>query len=110
MSKLKIGDRVMVYGAVQIGDQSYKARPGGKATIIYYPNSDPYVQFDDDRDTHYSVDPKQCRRLVKKPRRRIWIKIIVQNESSDYKATQYICSSFKVDDGFVEFIEAQKKK
>lgn len=108
MSKFKIGDRVMVYGAVQIGDQSYKARPGGKATIIYYPNSEPYVQFDDDRDTHYSVDPKQCRRLVKKPRRRIWIKTIVKNEY--YKGTQYICSSFKTDDSFVEFVEVLKKK
>lgn len=76
---LKVGDRVMVYGWVQMHHQPYKPRAGGKASVVWTAPGEIHVRFDrapsgDEDPNHYKVDPKQCRRLFKKStRRRVWI-------------------------------------
>lgn len=81
-TELKKGDRVRVYGWVNMHHSPYKARGGGPATITYVEDENfVHVKFDDD-ETHYSADPKQLRKLrvkrkpepEKRERREVWIK------------------------------------
>lgn len=65
---LNVGDRVRVYGWVNMHHSPYKPRGGGPATVTYIEDECfCHVKFDDD-ETHYSAHPKQVRRLKKKPR------------------------------------------
>lgn len=61
--KFKVGDRVAVYGHPDITD--------GSARIVLAIMDCGNLEIDRNEFAH----PKQCRRLVKKPRRRIWVPI-----------------------------------
>lgn len=75
---LAVGDRVRVFGWVQMHHTPYQPRAGGDATVRWVSNGHTHVVFDrmpngSDRDeTSYSVHPNQCRRLVRKPKPRKW--------------------------------------
>lgn len=75
---LAVGDRVRVFGWAQMHHTPYQPRAGGDATVRWVSNGHAHVVFDrmpngSDRDeTSYSVHPKQVRRLVRKPKQRVW--------------------------------------
>lgn len=85
MNRFRVGDRVVVYGWVQMHHKPYEARAGGRATVVWASGPNPFVQFDKAMNgkaggdcTHYAVHPKQCRRLKKKERRvlkGVWEKV-----------------------------------
>lgn len=75
--KLKVGDRVMVYGWVQMPCSPYKPRGGGAASVVWTSVDHTHIRFDahstgEPDPSHYEVDPKQCRKLIKKQSRRLW--------------------------------------
>lgn len=92
MSKapFNVGDRVMVYGSAQVGDQI-----NGMAAVIANFCDDPEwmnVNIAGQRPL-ITVHRKQCRRLVKKERKRVWIHA---NAASQNRVT---------DDGWSVFLE-----
>ena len=55
-------------------------------------------------DETYTVHPKQCRRLIKKPRRRVWVNVDCHELFISDKAVP------PLNRGWKEFIEARKPK
>lgn len=109
---LKVGDRVRVYG---------KPGPDGgcwEAVIAACRVVAPWGVGMDVRSTYdnelYTVHPKQCRRLIKKPRRRMRIKISEEggllcdmNNSENFRVLEFIRHS--PDGCCLEFIEVKPK-
>lgn len=93
----KIGDRVRVYGWVRMHQSPFTSRQGGTGSIIWVDGQDMHVKFDrvsttgrEDL-THYLAHPKQCRRLVKRERRRI---LVEENpEEGAFPRTWLYCES-----------------
>lgn len=110
---LNVGERVRVYGWVQMHQTPYRPRYGGKATVVWISGEHIFVKFDsaingdEDKDeNHYKVDPQQCRKLKKKERRRIWINLNPSCVGVFYPGTtfeDYSCNGWK------EFVEVKKK-
>lgn len=96
--KFKVGDRVAVY------PKAFERMTG----IIDSTHITDYTFMVVKLDERYGSDvytyhPKQCRRLVKKPRRRVWI------FNPDAFDAGYVSDvSKKPLEGYVEFIEALK--
>lgn len=96
----KAGDRVKVYPIAKNGE-----------VITFDVSGNIAVGFDDNAGSMQFFHPKQCRKLIKKERRRVWIR----NPEFLY----YIRHSFQIPtelfsnvpaDGFVEFVEVRNKK
>ena len=69
MSKFKVGDRVAVYGTIP---NHYLS--GHKGTVFDPRENGPGIQVKlDGGDVVYYVHPKQCRKLRKKERRKVFI-------------------------------------
>lgn len=89
---LKSGDRVRVYathsGAVsESNGRVYKVRDDGMLIVLL-----------DHRISEIVAHPKQCRRLVKKPRERVWVR---GSDAAPYKP---------LGDEWVEFVEVRRPK
>lgn len=100
--KFKAGDQVVVYG------REWGAKMQGFKAKVESINEDGML-FVNTKDTAYYVHPKQCRRLVKKPRRRIWVNfyptgtcVHLSKEEADKHAGRSRIEC-------VEFIECKKK-
>lgn len=84
LNPLKKGERVRVYGWVQMHHSPYKPRAGGPATVTYVEDERfIHVKFDDE-ETHYSAHPRQCVRLKPKkapaaPERVEWFEVVDEN-------------------------------
>jgi hypothetical protein len=123
MKPFKIGDRVAVYG--KVGERQLYRQTG---TIcdpydgVNYNNELLTVFFDFDLKTQQCpkqelVHPKQCRRLIKKERKRIWVKpapavidIVGLNSTAVIQSTESIRqASSTPKKGWIEFIEVKKK-
>lgn len=65
--KFKVGDRVAVY--------NWKGRQTGKICVVEATGEEFCIGLDKLHEGHDSIQahPKQCRRLVKKERRRVWV-------------------------------------
>jgi hypothetical protein len=104
---LEAGDRVRVYD-----------NDGGhRGTVQYWNGESVWVKFDsDDRPIGDQMvvtgglrHPKQCRRLVKRERRRVWVALNKRNEIMSYMRIrpaadwqpQYVC---------VEFVEVPRRR
>lgn len=94
----KVGDRVAFY------NEGYRFK--GKISGADLNK----VCVDTDGGKYYCVSPKQCRRLVKKERRRIWIPINSVPPNGSSRERCHI-NGFKPGDEslFIEFIEVKKK-
>jgi len=70
----KVGDRVRVYGVTKcMGDDKVNCVSDRRSGLVVdYDSDDDYVRVRINGETHLA-HPKQCRRLVKKARRRIWV-------------------------------------
>jgi hypothetical protein len=120
MTTFKVGDRVKVHGWVQMHNSPYVARRGGIATVKWIANTEEsmHVVFDRDRttgeedDIHYSAHPKQCRKLVKRERRRIWIGMPALESLGNIGQviTLQIWQDKPKQPATIEFIEVRKKK
>ena len=82
VKELKVGDRVRVYGWVQMSTRPYRPRYGGPATFVSpIKPGKVFVRFDKAANgeelgdqNHYEVDLKQCLRLKpRKKRREFWM-------------------------------------
>lgn len=127
-SKFKVGDRVRVYGwfSPEVGGGG-DYLDGAKGEIIEYSEVNMWLRIFldepisehvgltlNERRTIADVHPKQCRRLVKKERRRIWV--------SEFSLTQvssvgpYSCFVYPsrpesdASNPGVEFVEVRKRK
>lgn len=104
---LKVGDRVAVYGWVQMYHQPYKPRSGGMATVTWVGDGESvHVRFDNNAETDYQVHPKQCRRLKKRERRRVYFALELSGDG--YSNGTEIFKSLKPGER-VDFIEVRKK-
>jgi hypothetical protein len=110
----EVGEMVAVYGSVRDlhTDIHYLRGDKAKVLLIIGPN-ELIVKIDRDG-WEYNVHPKQCRRLVKAERRRVWIserhildlqkiEVIPTNINSTISSTKLL-----PDD--IEFIEVRKPK
>lgn len=108
--KLKTGDRVAAY----YWDDDDRTATRIVGTVFKSNKTETHIK--DDNGVGLMFCTKQCRRLVKKPRRRVWVspatleKIL---ESNSYSAAYYnneLLISRAPFDGSVEFIEVRKPK
>lgn len=91
MSKFKVGDRVKIY---------HHRTP--LIGVVNHITEDGMIKIDLS-EVGYIYHPKQCRKLVKKERRRAWIKL------TDYGQIDGWASCERHSPGWVEFIEVKKK-
>lgn len=90
---LKVGDRVRVYGWVQMHHSPYIPRAGGPATVKYVEDDlFIHIQFDDCL-VHYSCDTRQCRRFNKKEKKKkeFTFKDLVFKQATDFYGVQAKC-------------------
>lgn len=105
MSKFKVGDRVAVYGNIR-NSSGYYVR-GAYASVHAITAADEIEIIPDDNsypERRFTVHPKQCRRLVKKERRRVWVSL-----GSLYRSGDSMPVFFEQQAGCREFIEVRKK-
>lgn len=117
MSKFQVGDRVKVYG--HWGAQYLI---GSKGTIKKIELNNPFkaphvavkldIEIDCLRDDGTIwVHPKQCRKLVKKERRRVWINMYGHSAIAHLSEARAIVDAAPyVQERAVEFVEVRKKK
>lgn len=97
--KFKVGDTIHVYGfSADDAAQVLKRQIG---------------QICDDglirTDAYELVHPKQCRKLIKKERRRISVKFVNDGSSVGIPVVKWTMSDFPKDE-MVEFVEVRRKK
>lgn len=120
--EFKVGDRVRVYGLVTeinaTGGAPVYMGVSGKINLIKQHTGKLVV--DVEGLGTYLAHPKQCRRLIKKQKRRVWInekwlQVSLTKTWSDVgsgaaiQAPLIICSKDKRE-GFIEFIEVTKPR
>jgi hypothetical protein len=100
----KVGDRVRVYGWVQMHHQPYQPRYGGLAKVVWTSDQETHVEFDLANNgvkggdlTHYKVDPKQCRKLKPRKKLREW-NICLPGENSIWLPVVDTMGTFHVGD------------
>lgn len=103
-SKFKVGDRVRVYGHSDCARESF----GGVVKEIH----GAWLKVYSDGGSLVAAHPKQCRKLVKKERRRVWVNrgylAQLPNDPGGY-----ICSvppAKSIETSYVEFIEVRRRK
>lgn len=73
---LQVGDRVAVYGAIfSTKKKEYfgSAVDWRKGEVVGTVQAGDMIVFKDEWGEDFTAHPKQCRRLVKKERRRVWV-------------------------------------
>lgn len=106
MSKFKVGDRVVAYGVVwckgfAVGNgTSFKIK--GRISHLVYSS----ICLVGDDELVYSANPKQCRKLIKKPRKRVWV---INAELNDQTINYSQAWNFPPGVLATEFIEVKKK-
>lgn len=107
--KYKVGDRVAVYGTVpcELNKYSNAYKRGAKATVTNV-HADDEIEVE----TIYGktvCHPKQCRRLKKKERRRVWV--FPPHLESDSPHMVAANGPVYSDEGaWIEFVEVKKRK
>lgn len=103
----KVGDRVVVYGGIP-GTGHCASR--SKGTVIAITGIDIDIRFDDKigNSSSWIVYPQQCRKLVKKHKRRIWIEPFYVPISGQASLAGRVMGDSK--EGFIEFVEVRRKK
>jgi hypothetical protein len=102
--KFKVGDRVAYYLSSH--------RRTGKVLSVHANAS---LQVDEDNASprwEYNVHPKQCRKLVKKPRRKVFIleqELVNFQKETSAPAWEKPWEDLDFDSPWVEFVEVKKK-
>jgi hypothetical protein len=100
MKEFKVGDRVAAYTGKTNYPDAIRRAVGEIAQIAA--NGAILLKHDT---LDYWYSPKQCRRLIKRERRRVWVNPKYQ---SLYHGSECVFRD-EPRDGFVEFIEVRKK-
>jgi hypothetical protein len=103
--KFKVGERVVMYNG-QIRYELKISKIGYLGTLFFFPEHNP-------GHNSYVAHPKQCRRLVKKPVRRIWLnRILVDkiNPLYEFETIPIYVGPKPSNPDFIEFVEVRKKK
>lgn len=107
---LKVGDRVRVYGKPGPDGGCWEAKVVACRVVAPWGvGMDVRSTYDDET---YTVHPKQCRRLIKKPRRRVWLNENALRTDRNNEGGWSVCfekPKVYLSD-WVEFIEARKPK
>jgi hypothetical protein len=103
---LQVGDRVSVAGATHNGSATFYEPARGRVSHLNpIPTAKGMVQVTMDGESEiYVVHRHQCRRLVKRERRRVWVFISAAGEVGPVMHTAPMVSQ-----GWAEFIEVKKK-
>lgn len=108
MSKFKVGDRVAIYGTVATYSEKNKSTEylrGDKGTVqIVYSNPEDELTVKMES-REISAHPKQCRKLMKKERKRLWIKY-PSLPTGFHSCMREISNKYETD--WFEFIEVKK--
>lgn len=104
MKNYKVGDRVKIYGCIfRSSDESlHHITVDGLTGEIKEICLSGYITVKTNFDETFLAHPKQCRKLVKKERRRIWV-------SPDYEFLGPDNTSLIPKEGWLEFVEVKKK-
>jgi hypothetical protein len=108
----QVGDRVAVYGHGGIGWKRWTGRvlDPTKGAEILGPD---FIRVEIEKlNEVVHAHEKQCRRLVKKPRRRVWLGEDDMKEKglvTGWGGIVDISATGKPEKGFVEFIEVRRK-
>lgn len=102
MKNPKDGEYCKVYGTVTDKDGTPYYLLGAKCKIIDIGAEDEIIVREGNLEWVYIVHPKQCRRLVKKERKRVWVSF--NPNGSLHSTALYPCH------GYTEFVEVRKKK
>lgn len=105
----KVGDRVRIYGSVYSYEHKRECNLTNKeGTVTCCPNKNTLVF--ESAGLKFSAHPKQLRRLVKKPRKRIWVSWPKHyfNEADAKVHTRNVIVDTDYD--LYEFIEVRKAK
>lgn len=119
--KFKVGDRVAVYGSVSPSAGGSVAFVGGARGTVYTVQSNGALEIElDERPENFAknedlivdgIHPKQCRRLVKKERKRVWVAADRYDMIRASSAQVHIGDIYtKPQQGFIEFVEVRRKK
>lgn len=95
MNKFKVGDRVRAYEKAFLTEGIIKLIQG-KVIVIESNNNDHYFHR------------KQCRKLIKKPRRRIWVAVDQSRVVHNAYQTRAQAIMDADDANLVEFVEVKK--
>jgi hypothetical protein len=110
MAELKVGDSVAVYGICLVpsaGRSSGTVMDRWVGTVHRIHQGIGIEVRSHEDECVYSVHPKQCRRLVKRQKRRIWIHPDIMIRSGNEMYGRPI--SDEPTKGFVEFVETREK-
>jgi hypothetical protein len=115
---LEVGDRVRVFSDSHcFGDESPDRARADLATVHEVdPKRGLKLEFAESDGGISAVwwHPKQCRRLLKKPRRRVWLYIPVLETLTSSERTMAVWKELPAeyvnDPNFVEFVEARRKR
>lgn len=106
--KLKVGDRVIFAGATVGGSIFYVPHKSTVIDVNPIPTAKEMIEIKADNDNlNVVVHEMQCRRLIKKPRRRVWIAEAYIG-SPDF-AVKYTDPNIQNGLDWVEFVEIRKK-
>lgn len=105
----KVGDRVRVYhGWREIEGQVTSIANTNLASELIHVTEDGFYSAHEDG----PFAPEQCRKLVKKERRRVWLieSDIPASKGINYHKTIYRWPERHNNDNWIEFIEAKRKE
>lgn len=112
-SVLKQGDRVRVYGCVWYPEREGTRWCGGPSDIWtgrVVSASPMLVRFvDDDGGGVKEANPRQCRRLKKRERRRVWVQLVRGMIHRIHGSKPDDNSVWGREGGWVEFVEVKKR-
>jgi hypothetical protein len=122
LNKFKVGDRVRCYGQNEKGHFDVINEEGDNGTVKRVESGFVEVEMDNDygEGRRCGFHPKQLRKLVKKKRRRVWLRAETVNAAiatpnGGKFPTDIIRSNNKISfpfgedgDGFIEFVEVKR--
>ena len=110
MTKFQVGDRVAVYGHALCG----YSRTVGIVKVVhesFVALQEPWLDIDTKDHQGIGADPKQCRKLVKKARRRVFVlRDELDNPDFNFTAAKAKLEPQLNKVNWVEFVEVRRKK
>ena len=100
-----VGGRVAMYGT---GETNSTFWDGDRGTVLSINNNILTVMPDDFPEEKHLMHFRQCRKLVKRPRRRVWVDLVGLQKGLDNVVASTLHTS-DINGTWVEFIEVRKK-
>lgn len=101
--KFQVGDWVRVYGPIEDAEPKVIFTPGSTIVLEVLAEHADCLLLKDNIGCEYRANKKQCRKLVKKERRRAWVL------STEAGTSAYIGTKRPPGLDWIEFVEVKKK-